>query len=354
MRGERLFYALIVVGILAILSAGIYAAISIPANDPGHNSTQVFVSYPGGYVSLQNVIDNNYLASSSPSISSYATLPISTPYHLASKILITTRNGYSMTFQEAVSHNVFITGASQSYTTILPAGGEYATHIKIANRSGILMSFQEGITQNGIGCVPKTCSALGFTCGTLSDGCGGTLNCGTCAPHYTCSNNGGGTCLWTCTASPLVIGTACYPSGTSPVCMNPGTIQCDGTCGGYSYYAAGTQSSCSADTSCYDGNCVGWSGSGAGSCDTCPYPYAFTSGDDRYCTMQYSYATGGGHGTNWQYQGISTGGSSTYSTGAQAVKCSHDNKNCPSVGPCTITSTDHYTWHMKYYSITSW
>lgn len=38
-------------------------------------------------------------------------------------------------------------------------------------------------------CVPKTCSVLGFECGTAGDDCGNTLDCGTCAAGKTCSNN---------------------------------------------------------------------------------------------------------------------------------------------------------------------
>jgi hypothetical protein len=38
-------------------------------------------------------------------------------------------------------------------------------------------------------CVPTTCSANGFSCGSTSDGCGGTLVCGTCASGQTCANN---------------------------------------------------------------------------------------------------------------------------------------------------------------------
>jgi hypothetical protein len=30
-------------------------------------------------------------------------------------------------------------------------------------------------------CVPKTCTQLGFNCGSATDGCGNTINCGTCA-----------------------------------------------------------------------------------------------------------------------------------------------------------------------------
>jgi len=35
-------------------------------------------------------------------------------------------------------------------------------------------------------CVPDTCLSLVYECGTWADGCGGTLNCGTCASGYTC------------------------------------------------------------------------------------------------------------------------------------------------------------------------
>lgn len=42
------------------------------------------------------------------------------------------------------------------------------------------------VSQN---CVPKTCSYFDYNCGTASDGCGNTLNCGTCSSGYTCSNN---------------------------------------------------------------------------------------------------------------------------------------------------------------------
>lgn len=37
-------------------------------------------------------------------------------------------------------------------------------------------------------CAPTTCAALGATCGSISDGCGGTLDCGTCSSGV-CSGN---------------------------------------------------------------------------------------------------------------------------------------------------------------------
>jgi hypothetical protein len=38
-------------------------------------------------------------------------------------------------------------------------------------------------------CVPRTCAQLGINCGTAPDGCGGTLNCGGCRKNRTCVNN---------------------------------------------------------------------------------------------------------------------------------------------------------------------
>ncbi len=37
-------------------------------------------------------------------------------------------------------------------------------------------------------CTPDTCSGLGYNCGTWSNGCGGTLNCGACTSGYTCTS----------------------------------------------------------------------------------------------------------------------------------------------------------------------
>lgn len=44
-------------------------------------------------------------------------------------------------------------------------------------------------------CVPTTCAAQGKNCDSISDGCGGTLNCGTCTGTQICTNN-------VCTAVP--------------------------------------------------------------------------------------------------------------------------------------------------------
>lgn len=38
-------------------------------------------------------------------------------------------------------------------------------------------------------CTPTTCQARGKNCGSISNGCGGTLACGSCATGYPCVNN---------------------------------------------------------------------------------------------------------------------------------------------------------------------
>jgi parallel beta-helix repeat protein len=47
-----------------------------------------------------------------------------------------------------------------------------------------------GAFGDGGPCVPTTCAALGKNCGTLGDGCSGTLSCGTCVAPQACGGDG--------------------------------------------------------------------------------------------------------------------------------------------------------------------
>ena len=77
-------------------------------------------------------------------------------------------------------------------------------------------------------CTPTTCGAQGANCGTLPDGCGGTLDCGSCTGTDTCG--GGGTPnVCGCTDD----GMTCINNGQicGPAINNCGhSISC-GTCG---------------------------------------------------------------------------------------------------------------------------
>jgi hypothetical protein len=65
------------------------------------------------------------------------------------------------------------------------------------------------------GCTPTTCSAQGKNCGSIADGCGGTLTCGSCTSPQTCG--GGGTanvCGGGSTLCSVTVGTnTCATSG---------------------------------------------------------------------------------------------------------------------------------------------
>src|SRR5262249_48296640 len=58
----------------------------------------------------------------------------------------------------------------------LPCGVCTAPNVCVANVCGV--------------CTPTTCAALGATCGTVPDGCGGTLTCGVCTAPATCGGAG--------------------------------------------------------------------------------------------------------------------------------------------------------------------
>ncbi|RLG16088.1 hypothetical protein DRN69_01710 [Candidatus Pacearchaeota archaeon] len=93
-----------------------------------------------------------------------------------------------------------INSSNYQSDTIISSGGANASsgNYKINFASGIIAGNASSTLYQSIfgffRCTPYTCSNLGYNCGTWSDGCGGTINCGTCASGYTCS---AGTCVVT-------------------------------------------------------------------------------------------------------------------------------------------------------------
>ena len=85
-------------------------------------------------------------------------------------------------------------------------------------------------------CVPKTCSGLGYGCGSVSDGCGNTLNCGVCSANETCANN-------KCVAN-------CVPK----TCAALGDYECGSWSNGCS--ATVSCGACGAGKTCSNGKCV--------------------------------------------------------------------------------------------------
>jgi hypothetical protein len=112
------------------------------------------------------------------------------------------------------------------------------------------------------GCVPKTCAQLGASCGQAGDGCGGTLDCGTCTAPESCG--GGGT--------PSVCGGAngCVPL-TAASCAGlgfncgliadgcGGTVQCGAVCPNNGICGAASPNVCSNTAPPTDGGTSGGS-----------------------------------------------------------------------------------------------
>jgi hypothetical protein len=88
---------------------------------------------------------------------------------------------------------------------------------------------------NSACCTPKSKAVAcgNMVCGVVSNGCGGTINCGTCSAGYTCQS---GSCIPTCSPNQ---GLACDDGN---MCTFGEKIQCDGSCAGGT--ATGTHLEC--------------------------------------------------------------------------------------------------------------
>jgi hypothetical protein len=112
-------------------------------------------------------------------------------------------------------------------------------------------------------CVATTCAAQGKTCGSMPDGCGGTVACGTCPSGQTCGAGGSanvcgqGACATATTCAAQNANCGMISDGCSAV-LSCGTCTAPQTCGG-----GGTPNACGAGSSTSSGgSSSGSSGSG--------------------------------------------------------------------------------------------
>jgi N-acetylneuraminic acid mutarotase len=132
-----------------------------------------------------------------------------------------------------------------------------------------------------LACVPTTCTALGLSCGPAGNGCGGSLNCGSCPSPQVCGGGGPGTCgvptspcvPTTCTALDLSCGPGGDGCGGS---LNCGSCTAPQTCGG-----GGQRGRCGSPPACVPTTCAalglscGPAGNGCGgslNCGSCSTP----------------------------------------------------------------------------------
>jgi N-acetylneuraminic acid mutarotase len=132
-----------------------------------------------------------------------------------------------------------------------------------------------------LACVPTTCAAQGLSCGPAGNGCGGSLNCGTCPSPQVCGGGGPGMCgtltsacvPTTCTA----LGLSCGPAGDGcGNALNCGSCAAPQTCGG-----GGQRGKCGSPPACVPTTCAalglscGPAGDGCGGnldCGSCSAP----------------------------------------------------------------------------------
>jgi hypothetical protein len=96
----------------------------------------------------------------------------------------------------------------------------------------------KGTGSFGTCCIPTTCAAQGASCGTIPDGCGGTLDCGGCTSPNVCGAGGTPNACGACPTAETDCSGAC--SNTSSDNGNCGT------CGNV----------CTEGTDCQDGACI--------------------------------------------------------------------------------------------------
>jgi hypothetical protein len=108
--------------------------------------------------------------------------------------------------------------------------------------------------RDGQPCAQRTCAAAGASCGLIDDGCGMTLDCGTCPEGRACGGSGvPNVCGQTCTP------TTCARAGASCGSMPDGCggrIECGSCPAGQTCGGTGIANSCGAGT-CQSGTCAG-------------------------------------------------------------------------------------------------
>jgi len=99
-----------------------------------------------------------------------------------------TRSGSTLTgFCSANGSSWTVVGsATVSMSSTLEVGLAVTSHLNGTLATGMF----DNVSIGSASCTPTTCSALGKNCGSVSNGCGGTLNCGTCTSPQTCGGGG--------------------------------------------------------------------------------------------------------------------------------------------------------------------
>jgi hypothetical protein len=198
----------------------------------------------------------------------------------------------------------FLVAASCGSSGNVPSGGPDASTFDGYVGPG----FGGDSSPAGNGCTPATCAGLGYTCGINADGCGNTIDCGTCTGADQCGVAGFSKC-----GNPLIAAdgaVACTPKSCTDQgydcgkandgCGNVldcGTTTCPGAeyCGGGGFNKCGGNfvttvdggATCTPATCASRGYNCGSAGDGCGGtigpCGTCTAPLVCGAGKANVC-----------------------------------------------------------------------
>src|SRR5207247_10235993 len=98
----------------------------------------------------------------------------------------------------------------------IPADGSTIVGVAV-DPAGHDQAFRAVVPTANAVCTPTTCAAQGKNCGTIPNGCGGTLTCGVCTAPQTCGGGGVANVCDLATLSSLAL------NPTSVVGGNPST-----------------------------------------------------------------------------------------------------------------------------------
>jgi hypothetical protein len=214
--------------------------------------------------------------------------------------------------------------------SVLVAGNNVvAVEVHQASVSSSDLSFNFALLAKSVTttCTPTTCSAQGKTCGSISDGCGGALNCGSCTSPQTC---GGGGVANVCGETSSCTPTTCAAQGKN--CGNlsdgcGGTLNCGGcpspqTCGGGGVANVCGGGSCTPTTCAAQGKNCGALSDGCGgtlNCGGCTSPQTCGGGG-------VANVCGGGGTVTALPSCLGGSGTQYVLSGAQTTKWDHRNE----------------------------
>jgi hypothetical protein len=131
-----------------------------------------------------------------------------------------------------------------------------------------------GLTPDGgVACTPETCTSLGYTCGVAGDGCGGVLNCGSCANPQYCGGGGYNQC-----------------GGNNGLLTDGGVACTPMTCAALGYDCGITGDGCGGSLSC--GSCTNPQFCGGGAFNQCGGDNGFAPDGGVICTPTTCTALG--------------------------------------------------------------